>query len=67
MERMKNLYEEHDGEELKQDPDSWTMDYVNKEIGRAIGSNFSKERVHFINRIGTYALKKEREKQKKNQ
>lgn len=60
MKNMKNydeLYDEHDGRELKQDPNSWTIDYMNKEMVRAKISNFSKERVDLLKRMVRYIYK----------
>lgn len=58
MKNMKNLYDElydeHDGRELKQDPNSWTIDYMDKEMVRAKFSNFSKERVDLLKRMVRY-------------
>ena len=57
MKTMKNLYDEHDGEKLKLDADSWNTDYMDSQMVRAKFSNFSKERVDLLKRMVRYIYK----------
>lgn len=53
MKTMKNLYDEHDGEKLKLDADSWNTDYMDSQMVKAV-NNFSKERVDLLKRMVRY-------------
>lgn len=56
MKTMKNLYDEHDGEKLKLDTDSWNVDYLDRQMVVVI-RNFSKERVDLLKRMVRYIYK----------
>ncbi len=48
--RMPDLYDEHDEEELKQNPAEWDEAYMNMQMVIVV-SNFSKERVALLKKI----------------
>lgn len=56
-----DIYEEHDGETLKNDASAWTKDYMNEQLMQLV-NNFSRERVALLKRIcgNIYADKAER-------
>ena len=53
MKTMKNLYDEHDGEKLKLDADSWNTDYMDSQMVKAVNT-FSKERVDLLKHMVRY-------------
>ena len=56
-----DIYEEHDGETLKNDASAWSKDYMNEQLMQLV-NNFSKERIALLKRIcgKIYAEKAER-------
>ena len=56
-----DIYEEHDGEVLKNDASAWSKDYMNEQLMQLV-NNFSRERVALLKRIcgKIYADKAER-------
>lgn len=47
---MSDLYDEHDGEELGDDPSAWNEDYMNQQMV-AVVTNFSKERIDLLGKM----------------
>lgn len=47
---MSDLFDEHDGEVLIDDPSKWTEDYMNQQMA-AVVFNFSRERVDLLKKI----------------
>lgn len=47
---MPDLYDQHDGEEFKNDSSSWDEDYMNEQMV-SIVTNFSKERISILSKI----------------
>lgn len=45
-----DLYQNHDGEVLDNDPTHWTKDYMNQQLAHLV-NNFSRERVDLLKRI----------------
>lgn len=45
-----DIYEEHDGEILKNDASAWSKDYMNEQLVQLV-NNFSRERVALLKRI----------------
>lgn len=52
-EHMTDLYDLHDGEELKTLPNDWTEDYMNQQMASVV-TNFSRERVRLLKCIVKY-------------
>lgn len=49
-ERLADLYDAHDGEELKLDEGDWNKDYLNQQMVNVV-TNFSRERVELLKRM----------------
>lgn len=49
-EKLPNLYDEHDGEELKLNKNDWSKDYFNQQMVILV-TNFSKERVDLLRKM----------------
>ena len=47
---MRDLYDQHDGEDLNNNPSSWDEDYMNQHMVSVV-TNFSKERVELLKKI----------------
>lgn len=47
---MRNLYDEHDGEILSSNSDTWTEDYMNQQMVLVV-TNFSRERINLLKKI----------------
>lgn len=50
VERVPDLYEEHDGESLLNQPEQWTSGYFNDQMVKVVG-NFSRERVTLLKKM----------------
>lgn len=61
VEKMGDIYVEHDGEELKFDKAYWSEEYLNRQMVSVIG-NFSKERVDLLKAMVRYLYKDKAEK-----
>lgn len=62
-----DLYDEHDGESLKTNPDTWTKDYLDEQMIQVV-YNFSRQRIDLLKRMcrhlfGNRVAKIERERQ----
>ena len=63
--KMTDLFDKHNGENLIDDPNQWTKEYMNKQMYTVV-SNFSKERIDLLKKIVTkiYGVKPKEEKTK---
>ena len=53
LEKMPNLYDEHDDEKLKFDSSEWTETYLNSQMVTVV-NNFSKERIDLLRNMVKY-------------
>lgn len=53
--KLSNLYDEHDGEELKFNKDDWNKNYYLQQMGNVV-SNFSKERVNLLRKMAPVVI-----------
>ena len=60
VERVPDLYEEHDGESLLNQPEQWTSGYFNDQMVKVVG-NFSRERVALLKKMVTALFGKKTE------
>ena len=63
--KLTDLFDEHDGENLIDDPNQWTKEYMNRQMYTVV-SNFSKERIDLLKKIvaKNYDVKPKEEKTK---
>ena len=64
MEKLGNIYTEHDGEKLNFDVTSWNEDYLNEQMVAVIGC-FSKERVELLKSMVRFLYKEKADKIRK--